>query len=149
MDSSSPRILVFTQPLMLERPLLLFLTHIIRLRLCKVLYIVINFLVIGYICLSSLRVHFKNGLVNFTKGTAQVFIHMMNFLLQGLVARSFLVLLRFFLILFLFVWWCPLPKFSSICNLLSLWFYEFVTLCTFHTFIFELYLFYNVTITLF
>ena len=62
---------------------------------CKALCIVISFLVLWSICLSSL-VHFKNGFEYLTRGTAKVFIPFIRFLLYSLVSSSFLVLLRHF-----------------------------------------------------
>ena len=57
--------------------------------------IVINFLVLGSIYLSSSIVHFKNDPEYLTWGTVQVFIPLMRFLMQSLVSRSFFfVLLR-------------------------------------------------------
>ena len=66
------------------------------------LFTVINFLVLWSICLSSSPVNFKNGLEYLTRGTAQVLIALMIFLLQSLVSRSFLVLLRYSFLIFFF-----------------------------------------------
>ena len=46
----------------------------------KALCIVISFLVLVSICLSSSLVHFKNGLENLTSGTAHVFVPFIRFL---------------------------------------------------------------------
>ena len=68
----------------------------------KPLCIVFNFIVPWFICLTSALHHFKNGPENLIRGTAQVFIRWMRFLLQNLVSRRFLVRLRYdFLFLFL------------------------------------------------
>ena len=79
--------------------------------LCKDLCIVINFVVLWSICLSFSIVHFKNGPEYLTRESAQMIIPLMKFLLQSLVSRSFLVLLRysfpiFFLHFILFVGVC-------------------------------------------
>ena len=62
---------------------------------CKALFMVISFLVLWLICLSSSLVHFKNGLEYLTRGTAQVFIPLIRFLLHSFVSSTFLVLLRY------------------------------------------------------
>ena len=59
---------------------------------------VIIFLVLWSVC-SSL-VHFKNGLKYLTKGTAQVFIPLINFLQYSFVTSSSLVLLKYSFFLF-------------------------------------------------
>ena len=56
---------------------------------------VISFLVLWSICLSSSRVHLRKGPEYLTSGTCQVFIHVMRFLLESFVSTSFLVLLRY------------------------------------------------------
>ena len=61
---------------------------------CKALSIVIKFLVLRSICLSSSLVLFKNGPEYLTRRTAQVFIPLRKFLEQSLVSRSFLDRLR-------------------------------------------------------
>ena len=68
----------------------------------KALCIIIDFLVLWSIYLSSILVHFKNVLEYFTRVTTQVFILWKTFLLQSLVLRSYLVLLRYFLLFFFF-----------------------------------------------
>ena len=62
----------------------------------KTLYIVITFLVLWSICLSSSLVHFKNCPEHLTRGTALLFIPLMRFLQWNLVLCSFLVHLWFF-----------------------------------------------------
>ena len=64
---------------------------------CNTLCIVISFLVLWSICLSSSLVHLRKGPEYLTSGTAQVFIPLIRFLLLSFVSSSFLVLLRFFL----------------------------------------------------
>ena len=69
---------------------------------CKALCIVISFLVLWSICWNSFLIHFKNDSVYFTRGTTQVIIPLIKFLLYRLVLISFLVLFRYsFLILFI------------------------------------------------
>ena len=55
----------------------------------------INFLVLWSICLCSYIVHFKTKPEYLTKRTVHVFIILMRFLLQSLIPRRFLVLLRY------------------------------------------------------
>ena len=60
---------------------------------CKVLCIIKSFLVLWSICWNSSLVYFKNGPEYLSRGTAQIFIHLVRFLLCSLVSRSFPVLL--------------------------------------------------------
>ena len=53
---------------------------------------VISFLVLWSIYLSSSRVHLRKGPEYLTSGTAQVFIPLMKFLLESFVSSSFRVL---------------------------------------------------------
>ena len=71
------------------------LFHLLNVRLCVVLLILFSFGI-------NLRIiDFKNGLEYLTRLSTQMFILWMRFLQQGLVFRSFLVLLRYsFFILF-------------------------------------------------
>ena len=69
---------------------------------CEALCIVINFLVLWFICLSSFLIHLKNGTKYPTRGTTQLFIPLMRFLLQRLALRSFLIRLRYSFLSFLF-----------------------------------------------
>ena len=61
----------------------------------KNLGLVINFLVLWFICLSSPLLNFKNSPEYFSSRTAQVFIPLMRFLPQSLVSGSFLARLRY------------------------------------------------------
>ena len=54
------------------------------------------------ICLSSSLVHFKNGPEYLTRGTAQVFVPLIRFLLHSFVSSSFLVLLIYCFLIFFF-----------------------------------------------
>ena len=56
---------------------------------CKAVCMVISFLVLRFICLSSSLVHFKNGPESLTRETVQVFIRLMKFLLCSLVLSCF------------------------------------------------------------
>ena len=56
---------------------------------------VISFLVIWSICLSSSLVHFKNGPEYLKRCIAQVFIPLIRFRFDSLVSSCFLVLLRY------------------------------------------------------
>ena len=73
------------------------------------LAIVIKFLVLWSIFLSFYLGHSRNDPVYLTSGTGQVFISLMIFLLQSLVLRSFLAILRYLS-----------PIFSLITNCLTL-----------------------------
>ena len=68
---------------------------------------------------------FKNGPEYLTREIVQVLIHLMKFLLQGLVSSSFPIHLRYsFLFCFLLsplVWWCPFPIFPNTCEFPFLW----------------------------
>ena len=93
MYSSSPCIDTYMHFLILVSPLppsFLYKYNLSSLRY-KALCRVINF-ILWFICMSSF--HFKNGLKYLTRETNQVFIHLITFLLQSLVLRSFLLLLR-------------------------------------------------------
>ena len=63
---------------------------------CKVLWIVISFLFLWFICWTSSLVHFKNSPEYLRRKTAKESITLMRFLLCSLVSRSFLVLLKYF-----------------------------------------------------
>ena len=67
---------------------------------CKTLFIVINFLVLWFICRSSFLVHLKNGPEYLRRGSAVMLIPLMRFLQQILVPRIFLAFLRYFLLIF-------------------------------------------------
>ena len=84
---------------------------------CNTLYMVISFLVLWSICLSSSLVHFNEGPEYLTKGTTQVFIPLICFLQDSSVSSSFLVLLKYYFLIFLsspLVWWCQPPRCPSI-----------------------------------
>ena len=98
--SSSAWIVESTQSSMLTRPLPPSFLETYSLSVsslgCSALCIVISFLVLWSICRSSSLVHFKNGPEYLIMGTAHVFIPLKRFLLQSLVSKSFLVLLRYY-----------------------------------------------------
>ena len=79
---------------------------------CNALCMVISFLVLWSICLSSSRVHLRKGPEYLTSGTAQVFIPLMRFLLESFFSSSFRVLLRYsFRILLLLLLFYSLESF--------------------------------------
>ena len=81
---------------------------------------VINFLVLWSMYLSSSLVHFRNGPEYLTGGTAQMFIPFMRLLLLSLALRSFLVLLRYSFLIFFFFQLCLMVSTS---NLPKFWFF--------------------------
>ena len=100
--------------------LVLFLTYSLPISYvgCKALYIVINFLVLWPIYLSSSFINFKNFPEYLTRWTTQVFILLMRFLQQ----RRF----SYFFLSSLLVWWYPLPILQSIRHfsfLSAFWFF--------------------------
>ena len=81
---------------------------------CNALYLVIGFLVLRSICLSSSLIHFKKGPEYLTKDTAQIFIHLIRFLQDSFVWSSFLVLLRYCFLIFSFISSCLMVLASKI-----------------------------------
>ena len=69
---------------------------------CNALCMVISFLVLWSICLSSSLVHLRKGPEYLTRGTAQLFIPLIRFLPESLVLSGFLVLLRYSFLNFVF-----------------------------------------------
>ena len=59
---------------------------------CNALCMVISFLVLWFICLSSSLIHMRKGPEYLTRGKAQVFIHLIRFRLESFILSSFLVL---------------------------------------------------------
>ena len=80
---------------------------------CNALCMVISFLVLWSICLSSSLVHFKKGPKYLTRGTAQVFIPLIRFLLHSFVTSSFLVLPRYSFLIFSFICTCLMVSASK------------------------------------
>ena len=72
----------------------LFLIHIVC--QCHLLCMVISFLVLWSICLSSSLIYFKKGSEYLTRGTAQVFIPLIRLLQDSFISSCFLVLLRYY-----------------------------------------------------
>ena len=62
---------------------------------CYVLCMVISFLVLWSICLSSSLVPLRKGPEYLTRGTAQLFIPLIRFLSESFVSSNFRVLLRY------------------------------------------------------
>ena len=81
---------------------------------CNALCMVISFLVLWSICLSSSLVHFRNGREYLTRGTAEVFIPLMRFLQESFVSSSFLVLLRYSFWILCFISHCLMGSASKI-----------------------------------
>ena len=84
----------------------------------EALCIIINFLVLWSICLIFTIVHFKKGPEYLAKEADLLFIPLMRFLLQSLVSRSFLVLLKYFLLPF----FLHLSLFDCVC-------FQYLVLC--------------------
>ena len=84
---------------------------------CNALCMVISFLVLWSICLSSSLVHLRKCPEYLTRGTAQAFIPLIRFLLENFVSSIFLVLLRysfwilFFISTYLMVSASKIPKY--------------------------------------
>ena len=81
---------------------------------CNALCMVISFLVLWSICLSSSLVLLRKGPEYLTRGTAQVFIPLMRFLLESFVSSSFLVLLRYSFRILSFIFTCLVVSASKI-----------------------------------
>ena len=73
---------------------------------CKGLCIVIKFLILWFICLSSSLIYFKNSHKYLTRGVSQEFNLLMRFLQQSLRSRNVLVHLRYTFPIFSFVSAC-------------------------------------------
>ena len=90
----------------LVRPLPFSFLDIYRLSMsslgCNALCMVISFLVLWSICLSSSLVHLKNGPGHLTRKTALLFIPLIRFWLYSFVSSSFLVFLRYSFLIFFF-----------------------------------------------
>ena len=95
---------------------------------CNALCMVISFLVFSLlsICLSYSLVHFKKGPEYLTSETAQVFIHVIRFLLHSFVSSSFLVLLRYSFLIFSFISTCLMVPASKMPKYLYVSFYPSV-----------------------
>ena len=78
------------------------------------LCMVISFLVLWSICLSSSQVHLRKGPEYLTSGTAQVSIPLMRFLLDSFVLSSFRVLLRYSFRVMSFICTCLMVSASKI-----------------------------------
>ena len=80
----------------------------------NVLCMVISFLVLWSICLSSYQVHLRKGSKYLTIGTVQVFIPLMRFLLESFVSSIFLVLQRYSFRIVSFISTCLMVSASKI-----------------------------------
>ena len=91
---------------------------------------VISFLVLWSICLSSSLVYFKNGPEYLTRNTAQVFIPLIRSQFHSFVSSNFLVHLRYSFLIFSFISSCfmlsafNIPKYLYIS--FSIFFLDFV-----------------------
>ena len=86
---------------------------------CNALCMVISFLVLWSICLSSSLVHLRKGPEYLTRCTAQVFIPLIRFLQESFVSSSFVVLLRYSFWILFFISTCLMvsaSRFLSICR---------------------------------
>ena len=81
---------------------------------CNALWMVISFLVLWSICISSSLFHLRKGAEYLTRGTAQVFIPLISFLLLSFVSSSFLVLLRYSFGILFFISTCLMVSASKI-----------------------------------
>ena len=79
---------------------------------CSALFMLISFLILWSICLSSSLIHFTKGPEYLTRGTAQVFIPLIRFLLDSFVSNSFQILGYSFLI-FSFISTCLIVSVSK------------------------------------
>ena len=86
---------------------------------CSALCMVISFLVLWSICLSSSRVHLRKAPEYLSSGTAQVFIPLMRFLLGSFVWSSFRVLLRYSFRIMSFICTCLMVSASKITKYLE------------------------------
>ena len=81
---------------------------------CNALCMVISFLVLWLICLSPSLVLLRKSLEYLTRGTAQVFIPLIRFMLESFVSSSFLVLLRYSFWIWFFILTCLMVSASRI-----------------------------------
>ena len=81
---------------------------------CNALCIVIGFLVLWFICLSSSLVHLRKSPENLTRSTAQEFIPLIRFWLKSFVSSSFLVLQRYSFWILNFISTCLIVSASKI-----------------------------------
>ena len=80
---------------------------------CNALCMVISFLVLWSICLSSSLAHLRKGPEYLTSGIAQVFIPLMRFQLESFVSSSFRVLLRYSFRIISFIFTCLMVSASK------------------------------------
>ena len=81
---------------------------------CNTLRMIISLLVLWSICLSSSLVNLRKGPEYLTRGTAQVFIPLMRFVLESFVSGRFLVLLRYSFWILSFICTCLIVSASKI-----------------------------------
>ena len=89
---------------------------------CNALCMVISFLVLWSICLSSSLAHFRKGTEYLTRSTAQVFIPLIRFLQDSFVSSSFLVLLRYSFLILSFISTCLMVSATKMFKYLLVYF---------------------------
>ena len=113
---------------MLARPLLPYFLDTYSLSMsffgCNALCVIISFLVLWFICLSSSFVHFKKGPEYLLNSDIPAVYHFYEISAADFsfdkFSRSPEILFSFFSVSSRFVWRCPLPIFQSTCNFLFL-----------------------------
>ena len=93
------------------------------------LWIVITFLVLWSICLCFPLVYLKNGLRYVMRGRAQVFIHLIRFLLHTFVSSSFPFLLRYSFLIFPSISTCLMVSVSKMPKYLQVSFLRVFQFC--------------------
>ena len=125
-----------TLSLMLASPLLPSFLGTYSLSTSSLVYsafcMVISFLVPWSICLSSSLVHLRKGPEYLTRGTAQVFIPLIRFLLLSFVSSSFRVLLRYSFLILSFICTCLMVSASKITKYLQVSFSSSVLYYYYH-----------------
>ena len=86
---------------------------------CSALCMVISFLVLWSICLSSSLVHLRKGPDYMTNGTAHVFISLIRFLLESFVSSCFRILLRYSFRIMSFICTCLMVSASKMSKYLE------------------------------
>ena len=96
---------------------------------CNTLCIVISFLFLWSIYLSSSLVHLRKGPEYLTSGTAEVFIPLIKFRPENFVSSSFLVLLRYYFWILSFISTCLMVSASKMPKYLYVLFSANVQVC--------------------
>ena len=93
---------------------------------CNALCMLISFLVLWFIWLSSSLVHFKNCPEYLTGGTAQVIVPLIWFLLPSFVSSTFMGLLGYSFLIFSFISTCLMVSDSNIHMYLKVFYFSSV-----------------------